>query len=390
MAYPTTPRHETSSRHSRTFSGSPLVALLVLLVPALAWALAGTSFEGADGDLVPAAGLDWQSFATSPRLSVGHDAPSGQADDSLRGKEDDVAPGIDFGSIPSNKSDLLRFYSYHERVMAGDLPRDFLHLAWVRSDTLGTANMDFEFNQSSVLTSNGMTVERTPGDMLVTFGFSGGGNQVNLSLSRWTASGPCEAASTGPCWGPVQPLAGIAEGAVNVTDSVFDPIEGTTLLPLTFGEATIDLTAAGVFDTDACVSFGRGHVSSRSSDSFSSSLKDFIKPVDVKVANCGTITIRKQAVPLDAQDFSFTASPALGVASFLLDDDGAESNALPSSRTFQGRFEGTIEITEEGTEGWDLADVTCSSGGVPEHSADGTLTGKIAVDAGPGDTVECA
>jgi hypothetical protein len=366
-----------------------LASLATLAVPVLAWALSGSPFEGADGDLVPSAGADWESFIGSPRLVIGIDAPSGQTDDALRGKEDDVVPGIDFGSIPNNKSDLLRFYALHDRVSSEGLVHDFLYLGWVRADTLGTANMDFEFNQSSELTTNGVTVERTPGDMLVTFGFSSGGNQVKLGLSRWTATGPCEASPSGPCWGTVLPLNGIAEGAVNTASSVVDPIAGVTLPALTFGEAAIDLTAAGVFDSDACVSFGRGYVKSRSSDSFTSTMKDFIRPIDVRVTNCGTIKVRKNAIPDAGQDFTFSSTSALGVSSFVLDDDGLETNALPSARTFMGRFDGTVSIVEQPTAGWDLTGVSCSPGGAPQLAADGTLTGEVVVSANLGETVDC-
>jgi hypothetical protein len=365
-----------------------LTWLVALAAPALALALVGSSFEGADGDLVASGGTDWGTYVGSPSLVVGTDAPTGQTDDSLRGKEDDPVPGIDYGSIPNNKSDLLRFYARHERVTS-EPAHDFLYLAWVRADTLGTANMDFEFNQSEVMSSNGMTVVRTPGDMLVTFGFSGGGNQIKLGLSRWTETGPCEAAPSGPCWGPVLALDGIAEGAVNELSPVTDPVSGVTLPALTFGEAAIDLTAAGVFDTEACVSFGRGYVKSRSSDAFSSSLKDFVRPIDVRVTNCGTITVRKHAVPQAAQDFSFTSSPELGVSSFVLDDDGSETNALRSSMSFQRRFDGTITIAEDRTPGWDLSGVTCTPGGTPRLAADGTSTGEIDVDATAGNTVTC-
>jgi len=342
-----------------------LVLLGLLAVPAIALALSGSSFEATDGDLVAGSGTDWVTFVGSTRLKVGIDLPVGQSDDSLSGKEDDVVPGIDSGSIPSNKSDLLRFYTYHERVDSGGSQHDFLYLGWARLDTLGTANMDFEFNQSSTLTANGVTVQRTPGDMLILYGFTGGGNPT-LGLSRWTATGPCEAGGSGPCWGTVMPLAGVAEGSVNTTVAVFDPISGTTLPALTFGEAAIDLTAAGVFPADACVSFGRGYVKSRSSNAFSSSLKDFIKPIDVKVSNCGTVTIHKNAVPDSDQDFSFTASPELSATPFALDDDGNNGNALPSTRSFQGRFTGTLNVSEQPTAGWDLTDVTCTTGGTPD------------------------
>jgi hypothetical protein len=363
---------------------------VVALIPTVAFALLpDSSFEGQDGNLVPDVGTDWQSLVGNARLIVGRDLPSGQDDDALSGKEDDVVPGIEFGSIPSNKSDLLRFYAYHDRVPVGSGMRDFLYLAWVRSDTLGSANMDFEFNQSGVLTSNGTTVQRTAGDMLISYGFSGGSSAVALGLSRWTLTGPCESASSAPCWGTVLPLAGFAEGGVNATQSVLDPVDGTTLLPLTFGEAAIDLTAAGVFDDDACVSFGRGMVKSRSSTSFSSTLKDFVRPIDVRVTNCGTVTIRKRAVPQSAQDFSFTASPQLGIAPFGLDDDGNGSNALPSQRSFMGRFEGQASVFEQATPGWDLTDLVCSAGGTPVRDGAGNLTGEASMTLSAGQTVEC-
>jgi putative metal-binding protein/thrombospondin type 3 repeat protein/prealbumin domain-containing protein len=368
--------------------GLRLLSLAVLLAaPALAWALAGSSFEGADGDLVPAAGVDWQSLMGNPRLKVGTDLPTGQNDDSLAGKEDEVVPGIDTGSIPSNKSDLLRFYTHHERVESGGTTRDFLYIGWVRLDTLGTANMDFEFNQSSTLTANGVTVVRTPGDMLILYGFSGGGNPT-LGLSRWTATGPCASGSSGPCWGTVMPLTGIAEGAVNAT-TVTDPIAGGSLPALTFGEAAIDLTAAGVFDADTCVSFGRAYVKSRSSNSFTASLKDFIRPIDVKVSNCGTVTIHKNAVPDSDQDFTFAMSSNFGSSSFALDDEGNNANALPNSRTFQGRYSGTIDVTEEPTAGWDLTDVTCTVGGTPDPLIDGLPSPHVAIEVQTGESVDC-
>ena len=383
-------RHATSAPGTR--NGWRLWILLIasgLLAADTIRALPGSSFEATDGDLVAGAGTDWESLVGSPRLFIGQDLASGQNDDALSGKEDDVAPGITYGSIPSNKSDLLRFYVSHDRTDSGSGPHDYLYLGWVRADALGTANMDFEFNQSNVLTANGTTVTRTPGDMLITFGFGGGGNQVSLGLSRWTATGPCESSPSAPCWGPVMPLAGIAEGAVNATNAVYDPIAGVTLPALTFGEAAIDLTSAGVFPADACVSFGRGYVKSRSSDSFSASMKDFIKPIDVSVTNCGTVTIHKHAVPQDTQAFAFTASPELGAASFDLDDDGNDANALPSFRSFTGRFNGTYTVAETPQAGWDLSDLTCNDGGTPERDGAGNLTGQVSLAPSVGQTIDC-
>ena len=118
-------------------------------------------------------------------------------------------------------------------------------------------------------------------------------------------------------------------------------------------------------------------------------MKDFIRPIDVRVTNCGTITVRKDAVPNSDQDFSFTSSPNLGVASFLLDDDGSEANALPSSRSFLGRFDAAVSVAEQPAPGWDLTGVTCTPGGTPETAADGSFTGQVAIQATPGDTITC-
>ena len=362
-----------------------ILALIGIFAVPAARALVGSVFEASDGDLTSASGVDWDRIAGT--LEVGYDEPTGQTDDSLGGKEDDPEPSVDFGSIPNNKSDLLRFYVHHESVEVGDgSERDFLYLAWVRANTLGTANMDFEFNQADQLSANGRTPVRTDGDMLVTFGFSAGGNVVELGLAMWTETGPCEASPSPPCWGPLMPLAGVAEGAVNFTD-VFDPVTGATLADRTFGEAAIDLTGAGVFDRDECVSFGSAYVKSRSSDSFTSAMKDLIRPIDVSVTNCATVTVRKNAVPDDAQEFSFTPSADLAVVDVILDDD--PSSTLPSSHSFVGRFEGTQTILERPAPGWDLTGLSCVGAGEPERDETGGLTGLVTILAETGETVDC-
>ena len=132
-----------------------------------------------------------------------------------------------------------------------------------------------------------------------------------------------------------------------------------------------------------------GYVKSRSSNSFSSSMKDFIRPIDVKVSNCGTVTVRKIAVPESDQDFAFTTSPDLSASGFSLDDDGNESNSLKSSRTFQGRFSGTLEVTEEPAAGWDLTDVTCTTGGTPDPLIDGLPSPHVSIEVEPGESVDC-
>ena len=64
--------------------------------------------------------------------------------------------------------------------------------------------MDFEFNQSSVISGNGVTPVRTAGDVLIQYDLSQGGTNPELFLSRWITTGAgsqCEANNSTPCWG---------------------------------------------------------------------------------------------------------------------------------------------------------------------------------------------
>src|SRR6266542_2318089 len=248
-------------------------------------ALTGSTFESNDGNLIvnTSGNKDW---VNAPEFKFGVDLPSGQTDNSFgQGtKEDSAVPTVVTGSIPNNKSDLTRFYVSSE---TGTNDHIFMYLAWERANTLGTANMDFEFNQSTALSANGVTPVRTAGDMLITFDFASGGNVVNLGLRRWTGS----------AWdaGTDLTAGGIAEGAVNDLTTVVDPMTGKTLAKDTFGEAALDLTAAGVFPANQCVHFGRAYLKSRSSTSFPAELPDFPPPTPVNLAHSPNISVTKTA-----------------------------------------------------------------------------------------------
>jgi hypothetical protein len=274
-----------------------LAGALAIAVPAVA-TLTGSSFESTDGNLQVdlAGGKDW---ANAPNLKVGLDKPTGQQDDSFgQGtKEDSPVPTVVTGSIPNNKSDLTRFYVSDENVGA----RHFLYLAWERvQEPNGTTNMDFEFNQSRSLSSNGVTPARTAGDVLIKYDLSQGGTVPTFGIHRWvttgTASQVCQASNTVPCWGKVQPLTGFADGAINMA-AVIDPIAPSnprTLSARTFGEAAIDLTGSNILPPGTCAGFGRAYLKSRASDAFTAEVKDFIAPIPVNINNCGTVNIHKQ------------------------------------------------------------------------------------------------
>src|SRR6266704_753059 len=280
--------------------------------------LTGSTFAGGDGNLLtsPTAfgSTDWQNVAG---LHSGIDLPSGTSDNSFgQGtKEDNASVSTVNGSIPPNKSDLTRFYEASEFANSSN----FLYLAWERTNVLGSANMDFEINQATTpgLGNPGPhTINRTAGDVLVTFDFNNGGGRPALGLNFWVTSGStsqCLSSNALPCWGNhVNLNSSNSIGAVNNLDAVTDPIapnDPRSLPALTFGETAINLTAAGVFPSGSCEAFGSVFLKSRASASFPAEVKDFVAPVPVNISNCGEVVIIKHTDPRGLnQDFSYTST----------------------------------------------------------------------------------
>jgi hypothetical protein len=257
----------------------------------------GSGFE-IDGNLLDAGNgstVDWGSEGLAllnvldpPFISL---APDYLTDNAFTdgAKENDPVPTILDASVPPNKSDLTNFLIAQDEVNGNG----FLALGWIRANSLGTANFDFELNQSMVLTSNGVTPERTNGDVLISFDFESSGNEVNLTLREWDASRDR--------WSDGKSLTIEGSGFAAVNDSLrFDTIPNGELNPFTnlimpdqtFGEAVINLTQA--FEGD-CRKFVGAYVKGRSSTPFTAALKDFIAPSPVEIDTCRTIEIINDA-----------------------------------------------------------------------------------------------
>lgn len=387
--------------------------------------LSGSTFAGGDGNLLTSpttfGTTDWQNVTG---LHAGFDLPSGTGDNSFgQGtKEDNPAVTVVSGSIPPNKSDLTRFYEASE---IGSNNHNFLYLAWERSNVLGSANMDFEINQATTagLGSPGAhTINRTAGDLLVTYDFTNGGGKPTLGLLFWVTSGStsqCFSSNALPCWGNKVTLNGSDSiGAVNNLDPVNDPLfpgSPNYINPvpaLQFGETAIDLTAAGVFPPGTCEAFGSAFLKSRASASFTAEVKDFIAPIPVNISNCGSIKIIKHTDPRGVdQVFSYTsnlpaepagtvggvaqggvACPGNGTAgvkadgSFCLNDAGNSAGGDSAGNTvFNNALQaGTYTVTEGADpSGFTFENLSCAGGTT-------STTGKVAtIHLAPGDAVVC-
>jgi hypothetical protein len=389
-----------------------LLTLIALLGPASqARALTGSTFNATDGNLtVEGTETDWNSPA--PNLTIDCDLATGlpnsnagcfqalgqpvpSMDNSFgQGtKSDSTSPTVVAGSIPPNKSDLSRFYTGSEFVGGSN----FLYLGWERSNTLGSANMNFEINQMpSPLTSTStgaVTLNRTAGDLLITFDFGGSGAPI-LSLSRWLTAaagntpGQCVQNNALPCWGNQETLGGsVAEGSVNsttVSDAVLLPSDPVSLPAGTFGEAAINLTNAGVFPPGTCEAFGSAMMSSRSSASFTAELKDFVAPVPVHISNCGTVTIHKVTENGDSS-FGYTTTGNLSPSAFSLANGG--------TKTYTNVGAGASSVTENLTAaqvsaGWTLKKLVC--GTVNGTGTSATINGStVNITMAAGGNVDC-
>ena len=351
--------------------------------------LPGSTFEGNDGnlDVTTAGNTDW---VNAPNRVRGDDLASGTSDNSFgQGtKEDDPAVTVVTGSIPPQKSDLTRFYVANEFTGGSN----FLYLAWERSNVLGSANMDFEINQAAqpnLTTTGPKTLVRTAGDLLITFDFGGSGSPV-LGLLKWVTAGAtsqCFSANALPCWGNRVNLsaAGFAEGAVNAV-TVTDPIPPgapVTLAAGRFGEASINLTAAGVFPPGICEAFGSVFLKSRSSASFTAEVKDFIAPQTVNVANCGRIVIHKVTENGDAS-FGYTTTGGLSPATFNLSNGGTQTYGPPSQV-----LPGDYSVTESTIPaGWTLKSLVCVASGSPGTTVS-TSGATASITMTPNGLVDC-
>src|SRR5262249_11525712 len=147
----------------------------------------GSSFEGNDGNLVVdhAGNIDWATFIANPlqyNYHAGQDLPTGTGDNSFANgsKEDDTSVTVGNGSIPNSKADLARFATASQ-IIGTDV---YLYLAWSRENQSGTVNFDFELNklaQPNMTTLGPKTLNRSVGDVLISYDFQGGSNTPTLT-----------------------------------------------------------------------------------------------------------------------------------------------------------------------------------------------------------------
>jgi Prealbumin-like fold domain len=412
-----------------------LAVLLALAIPAIAGPVGTASgFEDDDGNLAPAAPInfDWNSFApttwtgTAPNRIAAkvvngwdfdgiEDAQVTTSDNAFAGgtKQDDECASVITAKAP-NKDDLKRVY-FSTKTVSGQV---FLNLAWVRipqNTTSPSAHIAFEFNQSETPCGGpGGLVERSTtngGDVLIVYDFEGGStDNPTITLSRWVGAGACEVGSNSPpCWGPADTL-GVGEAEARVNTSTVGPVQDTIQPPPAqnplglneFGEAGINLTAAGVFPAGECRAFGNAFAVSRTSGSSSTAqMKDLVGPGNVDITNCGIINIIKRTDPRGVdQDFGYTSNIAgtqlacttdTTPAIFTLNDAAGVDNTVNTERCVNVPA-GNYTVTEDADPaGFDFADLSCTATGTGTSAtpASGNATRTASITIAGGGEVTC-
>ena len=110
---------------------------------------------------------------------------------------------------------------------------------------------------------------------------------------------------------------------------------------------------------------------------------------DVPLVLVGSITIAKDAIPDDAQDFGFTTTGE-DVSAFTLDDDpaGAPDATYLANTTFSNLTPGERTFTEGSVTGWKLTAINCSGATTSTVTKD-LANRKVTIDLQDGEAVSC-
>lgn len=279
-----------------------------------------------DGNTASNGGLDWDT--------VGMHIVDGVKDGTQYqnpGEFDNPSSWPAASGVAQPKGDITDAW-VHTQTVGGTV---YAYFAFQRASNNGTVNYDVEFNQLKDTTGSPARPVRSVGDLMIDVQQHGGGDFSVAHAYTWTlkSSGAWGAGCTEVTDPAYVPPAGWCE--IPVPGAAF---EGATSADDLFGEGALNLSA--LFPAGTCSNeYGTVNMRSRSSDSPSSSLKDYVV-ADLSVpSTCGKLTINKrdpQGAPAPGATFQITPDPTPGSAAPNLsvtdggagDDDGAANGVI--------------------------------------------------------------
>ncbi|WP_243075619.1 SpaA isopeptide-forming pilin-related protein [Microbacterium sp. SS28] len=280
---------------------APLIAAAV--VCGTAWPVGSSPFPNfeIDGNLcvntVPL--LDWENAGSQP---VTNDGYSDSTQWTQGAKEDNWAwSGGQTGGngTAPDKTDIGNVYAFTQTV-AGHV---YAYLGFERAKNSGSVSYHVELNQKP--NQFGPVPNRTVNDLRLTIEQTGSNTISLIGADKWNGS----------AWVSLGNLSGFV-GQVNQAGTT--NLSGAALATGEFAEMAIDLTAL-FGDTGCSGNYGVLNVRSSSSPEDTSSLADWIAPVNLNVpSTCSTLTILKTdmaGTPLAGAEFTIAPNPATGTGS---------------------------------------------------------------------------
>jgi hypothetical protein len=290
-----------------------------------------------------------------------------------------------FAATYDKGGDQLIYFGADRHANAGDAEIGF----WFFRDTVQAVDDGTDPNLP-------FAGEHKIGDVFVEAEFTQGGEATTVQVYEWVGSGGSEGTldlidNSGTCGaiaadkyacGIVNDTAAAPYPACTPVNTLFDPPWAFTPKNYCDGlydkgmffEGAINLSAlfrALATSHPEIPSFqaGPGCFSSfmaetSESQSVTENIADFaLGDLDT----CGSITVVKDAVPDDVQDFSFsgTSDQTTLIPSFSLDDDGTNTGAdgdIKSSKKIDGLLPGLYSVSEGSVTGWTNTSATCTGG----------------------------
>jgi archaellum component FlaG (FlaF/FlaG flagellin family) len=273
---------------------------LVIVAPAYAVSLSptpaplpGGTFQAADGNqAAPSALTDWAPENAADRVTHAPD-PNAQ-DSAFTGGSKEDAPGrwdltTEAGGVNPAKANIRDAWG----TLQQPANRTFLNLAFARETAQGTTFLTFELNRDARLWDNGRARIpcRTTGDLLVSY--EPQGNSVEVMVERWvtTRADPesgCAAEGRLEDANDVTPNVDV-QGALNAAAiaNSLPGAYGSSIPEERFGEAGLDLAAvlADGF-SDRCFAYTSVWTHSRSSNSDSANMQDYVAPELLEARRC--------------------------------------------------------------------------------------------------------
>jgi hypothetical protein len=289
-------RHITHALFRARSARLAIAAVAALAFAAPAQAAVG-GFSASDGSELATGTdcitqLDWQCL-TASQLVTSLDGSDNIAFSS--GKEDQPDGwNLSGGSVGASKAafDANWSYSYTDPAFT----TNYMAVAFHRLSGSGSSFLGFELNQSNAtyVNSVGSTVTcRTNGDVLISFELGTVGTP-KISMYKWTwnpGQTPCTPGAAGSFSTPVTLGSADAEAAVNsgsIVNYLSTSALGASFDAGTFGEAAVNLTALAnaIQPTATCEYFNHLQLTSRSSQSVSSSMQDFVDGGAISARAC--------------------------------------------------------------------------------------------------------